>query len=418
MMNPRTETVGAHDREIVRLEGLIAAGHPLLRFPRDIESGFLGDFAAGYLEYRQRVLLITLFVVFAAGALDMLFVHAQIDQALVLRYGICGPLAILVVLFSRTRWFLQWQQQALVVFALILVGLLFGLMRLSDDHLVLVYSPGLMLVAVFAGMMLYLRFWLALCLLGAIGVAYVVFITHWRPQTTEIVVAYTTFYFTGSFMALFAGYRVEHTARRQYLQGLLLALKQSELELANRQLRELADQDGLTGIANRRYFDEQFVSEWNRALRGGYPLSVLLIDIDFFKHYNDTYGHQAGDDCLIVVASALRTHTQRAGDVAARYGGEEFAMILPATHCADAREIAVRLVRDIAGYRIPHRASHAADVVTVSAGVACVIPSPMSTPRELLMLADEALYCAKRSGRNRVEVAGDGADSKAADASA
>ena len=407
MANLRAEAVQAHDREIDRLEALVSSGHRLLRFPRDLEQEFEGDYARRYLGYRQRVVLIALLVVLASGALDVFVVHDAIDQALLLRYGLVTPAALALLAFTRTRWFPDRQQPALALFALLLAALLFGLMRLGDERVVMLYSPGFLLVAMFTGMLLHLRFWLAALLLVVIGAVYVAFIGHWRPQTTEIIASYTIFYVTASLTALFAGYGIEHTARRQFLHSRLLALKQNELELANHQLQELVDQDGLTGIANRRHFDQQFEAEWSRAQRGGYPLSLLLIDLDFFKNYNDTYGHQAGDDCLIVVGSVLRAHTQRSGDVAARYGGEEFAMILPATSREDAEEIGWRVARDIAAYRIPHKASDVADVVTASVGVASLIPTPIMNPRDLLGAADDALYRAKRQGRNRVEVAAD-----------
>jgi len=405
MSNLRAESVQAHDREIERLERLVAGGHPLLRFPRDLESDFVEDYSQRFLRYRQRVVALTLLVLLAAGVMDLLFVRNDPDGAWLLRYGVVSPLVLALVLFSRTAFFPRWQQFSLSLFTLVLAGLVFGLLYIGDDRTILIYSPGLLLVAMFAGTLLHLRFWLALVLLTVIGAIYALLIGYQRAQPVDILAALLLFYAMASAIALLGGYRVEHTARRQFLQARLLSLKQSELELANHQLQELVDQDGLTGIANRRHFDQQLITEWNRARRGGYPLSLLLIDLDFFKNYNDTYGHQAGDDCLIVVGSVLRAHTQRSGDVAARYGGEEFAMILPATDEADAEEIGWRVVRDIASYRIPHRASRAADVVTASVGVACVVPAPLQTPRDLLGWADEALYEAKGSGRNRVVVA-------------
>lgn len=411
MSNLRTESVQAHDREIERLERLIAGGHRLLRFPRDLESGFAEDYSQRFLGYRQRVVFLSLLVLLALGLLDLAFVRNNPDGAMILRYGIVTPLVLSLVVFSRTPLFPQWQQSALSVFTLVLAGLVIGLLVIGDDRTILVYSPGLLLVAVFAGTLLHLRFWLAVMLLALIGFIYTGVVTRYRPQEEDIVAVLLTFYLLAAAVALFGAYRVEHSSRRQFLQGKLLTFKQHELELANHQLQELVDQDGLTGIANRRHFDKQLVHEWNRARRGGYPISLLLIDLDFFKNYNDTYGHQAGDDCLIVVGSVLRAHTQRSGDVAARYGGEEFAMILPATDCGDAEEIGWRVVRDIASYRIPHRASRAAEVVTASVGVACLVPSPMQTPRDLLSLADEALYQAKGGGRNRVAVAATPAES-------
>lgn len=407
-MNLRAEAVQAHNREIDRLENLLAAGHRLLRFPRDIEKEFEQDYARRFLLYRRRVVLLAVIAVLAAGFFDYLFVAQEVlGRALFLRYVLFAPLALAVLAYSQTRIFERHQQRVLGFFGLSIAALQFGLMHLGDDRLVLIYSPGILLLALFAGLLLHLRFLMALAVLTIVGVFYVLFIVEWRPQALEIVVAYTMFYTGGSLMALFSGYFVEYTARQQFLQERLLALKQNELELANHQLQEMVHQDGLTGIANRRHFDQQFEVEWSRAQRGGYPLALLLIDIDAFKKYNDTYGHQAGDDCLIVVGSVLRSHAQRSGDIAARYGGEEFAMILPVTTREDAEEIGWRVVKDIARFAIPHRASDVADVVTASVGVACAVPSPMLMPRDLLAAADGALYRAKDQGRNRVEVAVD-----------
>ncbi len=405
MVSPRTESVQVKDREIDRLESVDAAGFVLLRFPADIESQFAADFASRYLGYRRLVILLTLVAVVLAGFIDASFARGHIDYALILRYGLITPLLVAVVLFSRTARFSAWQQPTLAILVLALAGLLFGIMLVGDQLLVLTYLPGVLLLAIYAGLLLHLRFWLAVPLLLFIGLIYIAFLYWWRPQATEIVATYAAFYFLASAMALFTGYGVEHTARRQFLQRRLLQIKQDELELANRQLQALADLDGLTGIANRRRFDEHLMSEWGRALRSGYPLSVLLIDLDHFKKYNDTYGHQAGDDCLIVVGAVLHAHAQRPGDLAARYGGEEFALILPDTDRNAAEEIGWRIVRDMAAYRIPHQSSPVADVVTCSVGVATVVPTPIVSARELVAATDQALYSAKGNGRNRVEVA-------------
>ncbi len=182
----------------------------------------------------------------------------------------------------------------------------------------------------------------------------------------------------------------------------LQAAKQQAEELAER-LQLLSSQDGLTGIANRRHFDEAFDREWRRALRGRNPLSLVMVDIDFFKAYNDTYGHQAGDDCLKDVARLLKGYSRRAGDFAARYGGEEFAVVLTGARADTAQRIAKDIRQGVEALQIPHANSPAGDVVTVSVGVATVMPGQGSAARELLRLADEALYEAKRAGRNRVE---------------
>jgi diguanylate cyclase (GGDEF)-like protein len=179
-----------------------------------------------------------------------------------------------------------------------------------------------------------------------------------------------------------------------------------ELRDANVQLTMLASIDGLTGIANRRAFDERFAREWNRSLRTGSPLSLLMIDIDHFKQFNDRYGHQDGDRALTTVATALAAHLQRPADMVARFGGEEFAVLLPQTDLAGAAHLAETLRRSIADLAILHQGS-AWGLVTVSIGGAAndhVQPGFGSDRFPLLTAADQALYQAKRSGRNCVQL--------------
>ncbi len=177
----------------------------------------------------------------------------------------------------------------------------------------------------------------------------------------------------------------------------------SESEAANEQLRGLAAIDGLTGLANRRRFDEQLEREWRRALREAGSLSLVMIDVDHFKRYNDTYGHPLGDTCLRRIAGALGEGARRPGDLAARYGGEEFVLLLPGTPLDGARHVAKQLRRTINDLDIEHRSSAVAAHVTVSLGVASAAPhSAGGSPAGLLRLADQALYDAKRSGRDRM----------------
>jgi diguanylate cyclase (GGDEF)-like protein len=175
----------------------------------------------------------------------------------------------------------------------------------------------------------------------------------------------------------------------------------SELEEANKRLAELSMTDGLTGIANRRKFDAAIVEEWSRAVRTGSTLSLIMLDIDHFKKYNDHYGHQQGDDCLRRVADVLRAGARRQGDLVTRYGGEEFCMILPDTSLEGAFEIAERLRREVEELKMPHVQSDFG-MITISLGVAASTPGKDQGPAELLRLADESLYRAKSEGRNCV----------------
>ncbi len=174
-----------------------------------------------------------------------------------------------------------------------------------------------------------------------------------------------------------------------------------ELKRQRDVLENLSSVDGLTGVANRRHFDEVLDTEWRRALRNGNVVSLVMVDIDFFKSYNDRYGHMAGDDCLKRVAGELQQALSRAEDFLARYGGEEFSVILPGTDGPGAAVVAERLRERVAAVNIRHEGSQVADRVTVSVGSATSHPTCSDSPSELLEAADKMLYEAKLSGRNR-----------------
>jgi diguanylate cyclase (GGDEF)-like protein len=175
------------------------------------------------------------------------------------------------------------------------------------------------------------------------------------------------------------------------------------LQFANEELKRLAREDGLTGIANHRAFMEFADQVWRIVAREQKSMSVLMIDVDHFKAYNDIYGHQSGDQCLRRVAQTLRDHARRPLDLAARYGGEEFALVLGDTDLDDARGLAERIRRAIEEQEMPHSGSADFGVVTVSIGVAAVVPMPEVEVATLISLADKALYRAKSNGRNRLD---------------
>jgi diguanylate cyclase (GGDEF)-like protein/PAS domain S-box-containing protein len=165
-------------------------------------------------------------------------------------------------------------------------------------------------------------------------------------------------------------------------------------------LRMLSTTDGLTGLANRRTFDETIATEWRRSQRVGYSIATIMADIDNFKSYNDTYGHLEGDDCLKKVAQVFQAAVRRAGDLAARYGGEEFVLLLPMTKTNEAAHIAEEIRRKVEALGILHEHSDASPVVTISMGVAAVVPTQDMSVEDLIALADQALYQAKREGKN------------------
>jgi len=183
-----------------------------------------------------------------------------------------------------------------------------------------------------------------------------------------------------------------------------LTVMSRKLAAANQVLQRLSLLDGLTGIPNRRRFDEVLAHEWKQAMRSKQTLSLVMIDIDHFKAFNDHYGHLAGDDCLKKVALAMSGILKRPTDILARYGGEEFAAILPMTECDGAKAIAAAMKTGVIDLAIPHDHSSAASRVTISLGIATLVPRRGMTAAMLVSAADQALYEAKAGGRNRIAV--------------
>ena len=185
-------------------------------------------------------------------------------------------------------------------------------------------------------------------------------------------------------------WNLEHARRTAWLEGQRLA--------------ETALQDGLTGIHNRRRFDEHLQRAWAQSIRDRKPMALLLADIDHFKAYNDRYGHQAGDEAMKAVAATLARFARRPLDLAARYGGEEFAVILFDTKRADAESLGAEILEAVRKLAVPHQDSGAAPMLTISLGIACVVPAARRSWSGLVQLADQALYAAKDGGRNRLEL--------------
>jgi diguanylate cyclase (GGDEF)-like protein len=195
-------------------------------------------------------------------------------------------------------------------------------------------------------------------------------------------------------------------ARELELQKVAQKLKETncQLEEANRILRQLSSVDGLTGISNRRKFDESLQIEWVRSIQNSNTISLIIFDIDYFKNYNDTYGHLAGDDCLKQLAKGVSSMFNGSANVFARYGGEEFVVLMPATDSNVAMDAAKKIHEKVMSLEIPHLNSPVSKFVSVSLGVASIAPNCRNSLEELIEKADNALYQAKQQGRNRIVV--------------
>jgi diguanylate cyclase (GGDEF)-like protein len=184
-----------------------------------------------------------------------------------------------------------------------------------------------------------------------------------------------------------------------------IAERTSALEIANLQLYRLATMDGLTQVANRRCFDEYWLQQWTLLQQEKQPLSLIIMDVDYFKNYNDHYGHLAGDECLRQVAQGISKLLMRPQDLVARYGGEEFVVVLPHTPIEGAKKIAEGIISIIYNLNLAHVQSQVCDRITLSIGVACVVPNADLIWEVPISLADKALYQAKQEGRNRIVIA-------------
>lgn len=208
-------------------------------------------------------------------------------------------------------------------------------------------------------------------------------------------------------LVLFSGAFLIYRQRSMSRYNQKLARLNNELIQANSKLETISYIDGLTQVPNRRRFDQVLTAEWQRCERNQHPLTLLMIDIDYFKRYNDCYGHLAGDDCLKKVAHTLNSASGRAADFTARYGGEEFAKVLPNTDKKGGKAVAEKILSDIKALKIPHETSLVGKHISVSIGVASVLPLPTLRPMQIVDFADQLLYQAKDQGRNRYVLSDD-----------
>lgn len=269
----------------------------------------------------------------------------------------------------------------------------------SDQAVSQVAQMGIFYAVMVVYTMLGLRFVMA-CIASLGGGVLAVIFAWWHNLSIDWLFFHES-YTGANILGMVLSYMAEHRTRTVFLQSRLLELEKQNSESLAKEMEQMSREDALTGLANRRYFDDVYNREWRRTQRDGESLSIMFIDIDHFKNYNDHYGHQKGDECIQAVANIIQRQAKRAGDLAARYGGEEFVVIYPKTG-ADAMEaIAARTVEQVERADIPHEQSPVADHVTVSIGLATVIPSKKLDPEAVLKRADAGLYLAKSQGRNQ-----------------
>ncbi|RZI81768.1 MAG: diguanylate cyclase [Rubrivivax sp.] len=387
------------------LEDVIQRGHRWLRFPATLEAQFQAD----TLESRRKLLIF-------CGLLGILSIYlgtaniAELNPdiaAMALRvahYNLlaCG-VGLAVLLPIPKRWRRTWQAEG--VTALIALGTCAGLINgcvFSRADSTFTHSAVMVSVVMYTCIAARQRFaWsLGCAVLSFLG--YVTFVKGFTPQQELIVAANIKLMALSFAFALVANYTFEYRERRHWLLRQLEEQRRGALVETSARLHRLSIQDPLTGLLNRRQFDTDLPLAWSKAAGAGQPLAMLMVDVDFFKRYNDTHGHPAGDACLIRVGQELTKVAQAHGGIATRLGGEEFGLLLPDRTLAQAMRAGTSLCEGLRAARIEHRASAAAPHITVSIGAAQVWPAQGGKPQTLAKLADQALYQAKASGRDRV----------------
>jgi diguanylate cyclase (GGDEF)-like protein len=409
------QATGAIDTDMQEIQGLLERRDPYLRFRPGLEAAFVDDIRERVLEMVQRGWWVVLLFYFFVGVSTYAQVHTlsapayqagnlQVWWAIFLAEGIvvAGLVLLPRIAFLREHFVAFTSVVTVIAISVITVGA----SAFPDPY----FNQHSSYVVVFILSIAYgigaFRLRTAALACGAAALVSWLLIRHFGLWLDTGL--FQQYMLVSNAVGMMLCYMVEQRDRRMFLQGRLLQLEKDRLDAFAVELGRLSREDGLTGLANRRHFNETFLLEWERARRDGQPLALLFVDVDHFKPFNDSYGHLEGDAVLARIGGVLRSCLHRPADMAARYGGEEFVLLLPATHEAGAVDVARQVHRTIAALAIPHRASRVAAHVTVSIGVATLVPGPGMRSAQLLAAADEAAYAAKAAGRDRIMLAGAG----------
>lgn len=378
-------------------------GFPLLFFPARIEEQFLCDTQ----ESRKKSFLVTgIIAVFLYNLFlltDFQMVPDIWKAAWTIRLGIITPTIILLLWAIKNSWLNSRVEYFVDIIVMITTVSIIFIYDLSDHPNASYYHSGIILSVMFGNIVLRLRFWHAFIISWSTFILYIIVVNRIPNFDPANIMNSIIVCFTAISISQVANYQMEMDERYNYLRSKIKEITNLKLSISRDELERISTMDELTGVANRRLFDSSFDKEWRVALRYQAPISLIFMDIDEFKAYNDFYGHQTGDECLKKVARLLKANVHRPHDICARYGGEEFTILLTDTCLESAVGMAEKMRKSIETAKIPHLNSKISDNITASFGVACLIPSPDLSPSDLLERADKALYLAKESGKNMVK---------------
>jgi diguanylate cyclase (GGDEF)-like protein len=383
-----------------------------LSFGAPLEREFMDDYLKKSLGQVRLTLIVGTLFYCGLGILDAAVAPGAAKTLWAIRLAGFLPFSAVIYVLTYLRLFDKIWQGAMAVWGLAgglgIVGMIVAVQGEARNS----YYAGLIMVFIVLYTWARVRFIWATLTGWLIVVAYEAVTIAVLHSPSQVVWTHNFFFIGSNILGMLACYSIERYARADFVLARLLEEEQEKVRRANQELAErneelkgLAEFDDLTKIPNRRMFEQELKRGWRRMVRTSRPLTLLLCDVDNFKAFNDTYGHQTGDECLVKVARAVQGSARRPGDYAARYGGEEFAVILQDTGIEGAQHVAERICQTVRNLAIDHAGSTVSKTVTISVGAASIMPTHEREPEALVRKADECLYQAKGEGRNRVVVA-------------
>ncbi|WP_410488622.1 GGDEF domain-containing protein [Acinetobacter sp. 2019-01-05] len=387
-----------------QIDLLTTRGLNFVWFPKKLETIYRSQYQNGAAyEFRYRAPIILILYLFLSFGIYQVLPTEQVLSWLSY-YSWVGIIVLIAWILSFIKKLNQWFDYYVGIGSASAVAITFILINVLENgqdnvlfHAAMMYAIVIIYGAV--GM----RFYTAI-IAGWVGGLIGILVSTYVKGDIDWTFLNRTYTFS-SFLGMTLAYATDRQHRENYLQNCMIELNRIELMQQAQQLSLLSQQDALTGLANRRYLDETLDNEWRRALRHETPLTIMMVDIDFFKSYNDTLGHIKGDQCLKDIATAISSIAARSGDLVARYGGEEFLLLFPMTNAQQAQIQVERLMNAIKKIAIVHPCSAVSPYVTISVGVTTTIPRLNDSIAAFVTRADHALYQAKTNGRNQYQIA-------------
>ncbi|HHP6824737.1 TPA: GGDEF domain-containing protein [Acinetobacter baumannii] len=387
-----------------QIDLLTTRGLNFVWFPKQLETIYRFQYQNGAAyEFRYRAPIILILYLFLSFGIYQVLPTEQVLSWLSY-YSWVGIIVLIAWILSFIKKLNQWFDYYVGIGSSAAVAITFILINVLENgqdnvlfHAAMMYAIVIIYGAV--GM----RFYTAI-IAGWVGGLIGILVSTYLNGDIDWTFLNRTYTFS-SFLGMTLAYATDRQHRENYLQNCMIELNRIELMQQAQQLSLLSQQDALTGLANRRYLDETLDNEWRRALRHETPLTIMMVDIDFFKPYNDSLGHLKGDQCLKDIATAISSIAARSGDLVARYGGEEFLLLFPMTNAQQAKIQAERLMNAIKKIAIVHPCSSVSPYVTISVGVATTIPRLNDSISAFVSRADHALYQAKTNSRNQYQIA-------------